>query len=104
MFKKLIQKKLERYIVKYFKKHPEVKLVVVAGSIGKTSTKRAIATLLAQFLDIGQLIDGIIGIVFLLEHVGEDFLCLVKVVEVDEGIAATAPQEVDEVMMIWGTE
>lgn len=48
MFKKYIQKKLERYIVKYFKKHPEVKLVVVAGSIGKTSTKQAIATLLAQ--------------------------------------------------------
>lgn len=48
MFKKYIQKKLEKYVVKYFKKHPEVKLVVVAGSVGKTSTKRAIATLLSQ--------------------------------------------------------
>ena len=48
MFKKYVQKKLEKYVVKYFRKHPEVKLIVVAGSVGKTSTKRAIATLLSQ--------------------------------------------------------
>lgn len=48
MFKNYIQKKLERYVVDYFKAHPEVKLIVVAGSVGKTSTKRAIATLLSQ--------------------------------------------------------
>lgn len=48
MFSRFIQKRLEKYVVKYFKKHPEVKLVVVAGSVGKTSTKGAIATLLAQ--------------------------------------------------------
>ena len=48
MFKTYIQKKLEKYVVTYFNKHPEVKLVVVAGSVGKTSTKRAIATLLSQ--------------------------------------------------------
>lgn len=48
MFRKFIQKKLEKYVVKYFKKHPEVKLVIVAGSVGKTSTKQAIATLLSQ--------------------------------------------------------
>jgi len=48
MFKNYVQKKLEKYVVKYFRKHPEVKLVVVAGSVGKTSTKRAIATLLSQ--------------------------------------------------------
>lgn len=48
MFKNYIQKKLEKYVVKYFEKHPEVKLIVVAGSVGKTSTKRAIATLLSQ--------------------------------------------------------
>ena len=48
MFKKYVQKKLEKYVVKYFKVHPEVKLVAVAGSVGKTSTKRAIATLLSQ--------------------------------------------------------
>jgi UDP-N-acetylmuramoyl-tripeptide--D-alanyl-D-alanine ligase len=48
MFKNYIQKKLESYVVAYFKKHPEVKLIVVAGSVGKTSTKRAIATLLSQ--------------------------------------------------------
>lgn len=48
MFRKYIQKRLEKYVVKFFKKHPEVKLIVVAGSVGKTSTKRAIATLLSQ--------------------------------------------------------
>lgn len=48
MFKSYVQRKLEKYVVKYFKHHPEVKLVVVAGSVGKTSTKRAIATLLSQ--------------------------------------------------------
>jgi len=53
MFKNLIQKKLEKYVVKYFKKHPEVKLVVVAGSVGKTSTKQAIATVLAQKYRVG---------------------------------------------------
>lgn len=47
MFKKLIQKRLEGYVKKYFKKHPEVKLVVVTGSVGKTSTKTAIATVLS---------------------------------------------------------
>lgn len=48
MFRKYIQKKLEHYVKKYFKKHPDVKLIVVAGSVGKTSTKRAIATLLSR--------------------------------------------------------
>lgn len=47
MFKKLIQKRLEGYVKKYFQKHPEVKLVVVTGSVGKTSTKTAIATVLS---------------------------------------------------------
>lgn len=47
MFKSIVQKKLEKYVRKYFRKHPEVKLIVVSGSVGKTSTKRAIATLLS---------------------------------------------------------
>lgn len=53
MFKNFIQKRLENYVKKYFKKHPEVKLVVVAGSVGKTSTKQAIATVLSQKYRVG---------------------------------------------------
>lgn len=48
MYKKYIQKKLENYVKQYFKKHPEVKLVAVSGSVGKTSTKTAIATVLSK--------------------------------------------------------
>jgi UDP-N-acetylmuramoyl-tripeptide--D-alanyl-D-alanine ligase len=48
MFKKYIQSKLEKAVRKYFKKHPEVKLVVVTGSVGKTSTKIAIGTVLNE--------------------------------------------------------
>jgi len=48
MFKNYIQKKLEKYVITYFAKHPEVKLVVVAGSVGKTSAKTAIATILSE--------------------------------------------------------
>ena len=52
MFKKYIQKKLETYVQKYFAAHPEVKLVVVAGSVGKTSTKHAAAMVLSQKLRV----------------------------------------------------
>lgn len=48
MFKSFIQKRLENYVRQYFKKHPEVKLVAVGGSVGKTSTKTAIATVLSK--------------------------------------------------------
>lgn len=48
MLKSFIQKQLENYVRKYFKKHPEVKLVAVAGSVGKTTTKTAIATVLSK--------------------------------------------------------
>lgn len=48
MFSKIIQIKLQSLVKRYFAKHPEVKLVVVADSVGKTSTKVAIATVLAQ--------------------------------------------------------
>ncbi len=47
MFKIYIQKRLERYVRKYFKKHPDIRLIAVAGSVGKTSTKVAIATILS---------------------------------------------------------
>jgi UDP-N-acetylmuramoyl-tripeptide--D-alanyl-D-alanine ligase len=48
MFKLFIRSKLEGYVKRYFKKHPEVKLVIVVGSVGKTSTKIAIGTVLAE--------------------------------------------------------
>lgn len=48
MFKKYIQSHLEKSVRTYFRKHPEVKLVVVVGSVGKTSTKVAIGTVLSQ--------------------------------------------------------
>lgn len=48
MFKEFIQSKLEKSVKKYFKKHPEVKLVTVVGSVGKTSTKIAIGTVLNE--------------------------------------------------------
>jgi UDP-N-acetylmuramoyl-tripeptide--D-alanyl-D-alanine ligase len=48
MFKTYIRTKLEKAVKKYFKKHPEIKLVVVVGSVGKTSTKIAIGTVLNE--------------------------------------------------------
>lgn len=47
MFKKFIQKRLERVVKRYFRKK-KIKLVVVTGSVGKTSTKMAIATVLGE--------------------------------------------------------
>jgi len=48
MFKSFIQKKLESLVKLYFVNHPEVKLIVVTGSVGKTSAKLAIATILSE--------------------------------------------------------
>ncbi|MDN5819248.1 MAG: UDP-N-acetylmuramoyl-tripeptide--D-alanyl-D-alanine ligase [bacterium] len=48
MFRKIIKNKLQKYVRKYFIAHPEVKLVIVAGSVGKTSTKVATATILSS--------------------------------------------------------
>jgi UDP-N-acetylmuramoyl-tripeptide--D-alanyl-D-alanine ligase len=45
--KNLLQKHLESIAVRYIKKH-KPKLVVVVGSVGKTSTKLAIATVLGE--------------------------------------------------------
>lgn len=47
-FRSYVQKKMEGYVASYFRAHPEIKLVVVAGSVGKTSTKMALATMLGQ--------------------------------------------------------
>lgn len=43
-----VRQRLEKYVKEYFGKHPEVKLVVVTGSAGKVSAKRAIADILSQ--------------------------------------------------------
>lgn len=51
MFKYFVQKRLEHYARRYLKKH-KVKLVVVVGSVGKTSTKLAIATVLGEKLRV----------------------------------------------------
>lgn len=48
MFKTIVRSKLEGYVRRYFAAHPEVKLVVVTGSVGKTSTKRALGTVLSE--------------------------------------------------------
>jgi UDP-N-acetylmuramoyl-tripeptide--D-alanyl-D-alanine ligase len=48
MFKMYIQRRLEKYVTKYLRTHPDIKLVVVTGSVGKTSTKVAIGTILAE--------------------------------------------------------
>jgi len=47
-YKVYVQKKLEQAVVDYFAAHPDVRLIVVTGSVGKTSTKTAIATMLSQ--------------------------------------------------------
>ena len=52
MFKLFIRNKLENYVKKYFKNHTDVKLVVIAGSVGKTITKITIATVLSEKLRI----------------------------------------------------
>jgi UDP-N-acetylmuramoyl-tripeptide--D-alanyl-D-alanine ligase len=48
MFKRFVLKQLQNYVRRYFAKHPEVKLVAVVGSVGKTSTKRALADILSR--------------------------------------------------------
>ena len=47
MFKKYVQWRLERLVKKYLKKH-KPKLIVVVGSVGKTTTKTTIANVLAR--------------------------------------------------------
>lgn len=52
MFKKLIQLQLEKFVIKYFKAHPDVRLIVVVGSVGKTSTKSALARVLGRTMRV----------------------------------------------------
>lgn len=47
MFARYVQKRLENYVKKYFEKHQPV-LIAVVGSVGKTTTKTAIGTILAK--------------------------------------------------------
>lgn len=53
MFKKYVQRRLEKYVKKYFKKHPEVKLIAIVGSVGKTTTRNIIGTLLSEKYRVG---------------------------------------------------
>ncbi len=53
MFKKFIKSRIEQGVVRYFEAHPDVKLVCVVGSIGKTTAKSAIATMLSQKYKVG---------------------------------------------------
>lgn len=48
MFKNYVQRKLEGYVKKYLRVHTDVKLIIVTGSVGKTSTKVAIGTVLSE--------------------------------------------------------
>lgn len=48
MFKNYVQRKLEGYVKKYLRVHSDVKLIIVTGSVGKTSTKVAIGTVLSE--------------------------------------------------------
>ncbi len=47
-YKSRVKRKLQEAVVSYFQAHPEIKLIVVTGSVGKTSTKKAIATVLSE--------------------------------------------------------
>ena len=47
MFRIIVQKTLEHYVKRYLKKH-QIKLVAVVGSVGKTGTKLAVATVLGE--------------------------------------------------------
>ncbi len=53
MFKQFLQKKMELLVQEYFVTHPEIKLIAVAGSVGKTTTKNVIATILSEKYKIG---------------------------------------------------
>lgn len=52
MFKSIIQRRLERYVRRYLARHSDIRVVIVTGSVGKTSTKSAIATVLQQSLRV----------------------------------------------------
>ena len=48
MFERFFLKKLQGKVVQYFAAHPNVKLVAVTGSIGKSTTSRALAQAFSQ--------------------------------------------------------
>lgn len=52
MLKSYVKMRLKRYVRRYFAAHPEVKLIAVTGSVGKTSTKRALGTVLNEGLRV----------------------------------------------------
>lgn len=48
MLQKYAQKKLAVYVQQYLRQHPDVKLIAVTGTTGKSATKTAIATVLSR--------------------------------------------------------
>ncbi|MEO5949109.1 MAG: Mur ligase family protein [Candidatus Saccharimonas sp.] len=48
MFESFFLKKMQSRVMEYFAAHPSVKVVAIAGSIGKATTRRALAQVLSQ--------------------------------------------------------
>lgn len=46
--KQFIQRRLEKRTKQFFEAHPNIKLIAITGSVGKTSTKMAVAKMLSQ--------------------------------------------------------
>jgi UDP-N-acetylmuramoyl-tripeptide--D-alanyl-D-alanine ligase len=58
MFKWFVKHKLEGYVKKYFKLHPNTKLIAIVGSVGKTTTKHSIVTMLGSAFKLqGDMVD-----------------------------------------------
>ena len=57
MLKNYFRQKLKKLVKQYFVAHPEVKLIAIAGSVSKTTTKHAVSTILSQRYRVGGALD-----------------------------------------------